>query len=77
MKVIAVASSLLFLATSVTADWCTSYGISTRFDCGAGRWQFCCDNRSSGDMNIFRGDCTRPEGNTRNCGDNGFVSCCR
>lgn len=33
MKVIAVASTLLFLATSVSADWCTSYGISTRFSC--------------------------------------------
>lgn len=33
MKVIAAVSSLLFLATSVSADWCTAHGISTRLSC--------------------------------------------
>ncbi|KAH7139605.1 heterokaryon incompatibility protein-domain-containing protein [Dactylonectria estremocensis] len=77
MKLTIVILDLLLMSSSAMAAWCTSYGISTSFSCGAGRFQFCCDGPGSpvGDFNIWRGDCTRPGGDSRNCGDGGFVSC--
>ncbi|GJC96149.1 hypothetical protein ColKHC_04975 [Colletotrichum higginsianum] len=67
MKFFSVVASVALLTPAVHGAWCTSYGISTKFAC--------CDapNSPAGDYNIFRGDCTRPEGNTRNCGDGGVV----
>ncbi|TQN68559.1 hypothetical protein CSHISOI_06878 [Colletotrichum shisoi] len=77
MKFLSVVASVALLTPAVHGAWCTSYGISTRFACASGRFQFCCDapNSPAGDYNTFRGDCRRPEGNTRNCGDGGYVSC--
>ncbi|KAI8186179.1 hypothetical protein K4K51_010762 [Colletotrichum sp. SAR 10_75] len=79
MKFFSVVCTLALLAPTVYGAWCTSYGISTRFGCESGRNQFCCDVPGApvSDYNIYRGDCTRPAGNERNCGDGGYVSCCR
>ncbi|KAF6816558.1 hypothetical protein CSOJ01_02940 [Colletotrichum sojae] len=78
MKFSGAVSSLFLLAPTVYGAWCTSYGISTGLSCANGRFQFCCDGPGSpaGDFTTFRGDCTRPGGNTRNCGDGGYTSCC-
>ncbi|KAH8663788.1 hypothetical protein BGZ61DRAFT_539093 [Ilyonectria robusta] len=78
MRLSILLSELLLLSSGAMAAWCTSYGISTGLSCASGRFQYCCDGPGSpiNDFKIFRGTCSRPGGNERNCGDGGYVSCC-